>query len=257
MLGGLVNRFVPHWLFRFRSFVVYQIDPAKFPPIDAATVVDSDSQQPDTQVADGQAIDNSKLEVSWCQSDDDLRAVEALTYTRSRSIETPFKIAQAKSGDRLAGALWSVQDEFLERELGVRYDLAADQVWLFAALVNKQFRRQGVYLKVLRFMCCDGQTHQRDHRAAVESSMNVSGGDAIDGVATRFTGTHKLLCINPFNVASMKAHRKFIQRELGRAWVMRVFNKAICFHRGDFLQVDSMWTTNTMQNPITFTFKNL
>lgn len=280
-LGGLVNRFVPSRLFRFRSFVVYEMDPAKFSPIDclnsaadssAPKSLESDARSvaklSDNPVAlsDAQQVANSRVEVSWCKTEDDLRAVEVLTYTDAKMVGSPFEIAQAKVGDRLAGALWSVQDEFLEQELGVQYQLDPGTVWLFAALVDKQFRRQGVYLKVLRFMCCCGRPGQSIQNMLIDQNDQNERSDpndgqhqmgSVNGSELSHPTQRNLLCINPFNVASMKAHQKFVKCELGRAWVVKVFNKAICLHQGDLLSIDSAWTFNAAENPITISFKKI
>ena len=140
-IGIAINRIVPAWLFRFRSFVVYEMDPTKFDSENIGVSNDSDSP----------------LQISWCESEHDLQSVQTLTYTTAENLQGEYKIAQAKSGQQLAGALWAVKDCFVEEELGTKTYLEPDQAWLFAALVDQAFRRQGVYAKVLGFMVGNGE----------------------------------------------------------------------------------------------------
>lgn len=217
-LGGIFNRVVPVAWFRFRWFVTFQVDP------DALVHLTGNNSE------------GSLTQVSWCETPEDLKAIEALTYTDSQHVDSDFKIVQAKCGDRLAGALWSVEHAFAERELGIEYRLGAGQIWLFAALVATPFRRQGIYVKVLRLMCRRRQV--------------VSVPDTVPTAPDQF-----LLCVNHFNKASMAAHQKFAKRKLGQACVVKILNIAVCCCWGDSVDADSMVTFNCTRRPITITFQ--
>ena len=219
-IGIFVNRIVPAWLFRFRQFVVYEMDPLKF---------DSDDMGQLNKL-------DSPLQISWCETEEDLQAVQTLTYTSADKQLGEYKIAQAKSGQQLAGALWGGRDYFVEEELGTKLHLEPDQVWLFAALVDQAFRRQGIYAKVLSFMCRNGE------------EVFSSYGDG----SLKF-----LLCVNPHNIASNRAHRKYAKAVLGKAFSLKVSRVAICICFGKQLSADSIITWDTKNQPISIRIGSL
>ncbi len=219
-IGITVNRIVPHWLFRFRHFVVYEMDP----------------RQLDSMVNAGKAIADSQIHVSWCDSEEDIRAAEKLTYTSAAEVGDDFKIAQAKSDQQLAGVLWAVRNNFTEDELGIKFDLKSNQIWLFAALVDPRFRRQGIYAQVLRFTCCEGESK----------------------FATDAAGSPQfLLCVNPHNIASNGVHKKYAKEVFGHAFSFKFFNVAACFCFGKKLSADSIMTTNAANRPISIRIGSL
>ena len=207
-IGIVINRIVPAWLFRFRQFVVYEMDAAKF----------------EAEQMSGTPDESTSLHISWCETEEDLKAAQRLTYTTADKLLGEYKIAQAKSGQQLAGALWGVKDYFFEEELGIKLHLEPHQVWLFAALVDQAFRRQGIYAKVLSFVCRKGED--------VFSLDGDSSGKPLD----------YLLCVNPHNIASNRVHRKYAKSVLGQAFSIKVFQVALCICFGKQLSTDSIIT---------------
>ena len=120
--------------------------------------------------------------------------------------------------------------------LGIKYDLQPHQVWLFAALVDPQFRRQGIYLKVLSFMCSAGQQ---------EFATDASDSPQF------------LLCVNPYNIASNRAHQKFAKEVYGRAYSLKFLNMAACVCFGKKLSADSTLTWDATNRPITIRMGSL
>ena len=220
LIGSTVNRFVPHWLFRFRRFVVYEMDTARLA----------------AEVSERKTPADAPINVSWCETDDDIRAAEKLTYTSADSVGDNFKIAQAKSDQQLAGALWAVRNSFTEHELGIQFDLTPNQIWLFAALVDSQFRRQGIYAQVLSFMCSAGESE----------------------FATEATGSPQfLLCVNPHNIASNRVHQKYAKEVFGQAFSFKFFNIATCFCFGKKLSAERAMTWDAANRPISIRIGSL
>lgn len=202
--GIAINRVVPDWLFRFRIFTVYQIDPKRI--LQSAGV-----------------SDDNPVRVSLAETDADIATVSALTYFSPGDMEADFQSAQAKIDGQLAGAVWAAQRGFDETDLGLRIELSSDQSWLFAALVDKQFRRRGVYSRVFSFMV----KHLQE---------NVGG--------------QQFLSINPTNVASVKAHEKYFDSVVGSVIALRTFGVAFCLCRGNRLKSSSCISTSCKSKPI-------
>ena len=219
-IGIIINRVVPAWLFRFRQFVVYEMDASKFEP--------EEIDQTNAQA--------SPLQLCWCETKDDLQAVQELTYTLADKLQGQYKIAQAKSDQQLAGALWGVKDRFDEEELGTILHLNPHQIWLFAALVDQAFRRQGIYAKVLGFMIHNGE--------------NVFSPDGDEPL-------RYLLCVNPHNIASNRVHRKYSKAVLGQAFSLKVAGVAICICFGKQLSTDSIITWDAKNRPISLRIGSL
>jgi len=203
-VGIAINRVVPSWLFRFRIFRVYQVDPKAI--------------LPDSSVAD----DNS-IQVSLAQTDADISAVCTLTWFHPGDMDADFQSAQAKIDGQLAGAVWAAGRGFDETDLGLRIELTPDQSWIFAALVDEQFRRRGIYSRVFGFMV------NHLEQAAIGQQF---------------------LCINPYNIASVKAHEKYFDSVLGNVVALRVLGLAFCLCSGQRLQRSSWISTNCKSKPI-------
>jgi len=206
-IGIAINRIIPNWLFRFRIFKVYQVDPK--------------SVVPGSGVSGSSSGDS--IEVSLAQSDTDIAEVSALTYFNPDNVDADLQSAQAKIDGQLAGGVWAAQRGFDETDLGLRIELAPDQSWIFAALVDKQFRRRGIYSRVFAFM--------------VNHLEQTAGGQ-------------QLISINPYNIASVKAHEEYIDCVLGSVFALRVFGLAFCLCSGQRLQSSSWISVSSKSNPI-------
>ena len=62
------------------------------------------------------------------------------------------RAALAWSDGLPVGIAWIAQHRFREQELGIAFDLADDEAWLFAAHVIPAFRNQGIYRQLLGFL---------------------------------------------------------------------------------------------------------
>ena len=192
-IGIAINRIVPIWLFRFRIFTVYQIDSK-------------------TVLPQSDASNDDSVQVSLAQSEAEISAVVKLTWFQPGDMDADFQSAQAKIDGQLAGAVWAAGRGFDETDLGLRIELTPDQSWIFAALVDGQFRRRGVYSRVLGFMV--------NHLEQVQRGQ-------------------QFLSINPTNIASVKAHERYIDSVLGNVVALRVLGVAFCLSTGKRLQPSS------------------
>lgn len=205
--GLAINRVVASWLFRFRIFRVYQIDPKTALP----------------KPSNAESPQSNAVEVSLAQTDADILAVGELTWFEPGNMDADFQSAQARVDGQLAGAVWAAGRGFDETDLGLRIVLTPSQNWIFAAMVDKSFRRIGVYSRLLVFM--------------VNHLEQVVGGQ-------------QFLSINPTNIASVKAHEKHVGSVLGNVVALRVFGVAFCWCWGKRLERSSWITTNCKSNPI-------
>jgi len=212
-IGIAINRIVPAWLFRFRRFAVLQMDLDK---LERYSVDDS----PNVDLP---------VEFSLISKGQEIGDVEKLTYVDAQKLNHNFVIAQAKTGNQLAGALWGIESEFNESELGITFTLKDDQRWLFAALVDSQFRGQRIYPRLLKHMC----------------SQSTDG------------SVKYLLCVNPHNKPSWNAHQKFAQQKLGEVFSLRIFNVALCVPFGKRLKMDALITRDAKNRPVSLSIRSL
>ena len=213
----LFNRVVPQWLFRCRRFVVYQLDPQ--------LIAESMAAHPQ----------DDAIQIRWCQSELDYSAAETVTYfQRSLSTgkllacvaeqvdESPTADAATNDSSQLAGGLWAATEQFDESDLGVRILLKPDQVWLFAAVVAKPFRRRGIYSQILAFIVAELATQE----------INQT-----------------LVAVNPRNIGSHAIHQQFAGCSRGTVFAMRFLQTSVCFSFGD-LKRDRTLAVNSTRRPI-------
>lgn len=194
------NRVVPEWLFRCRRYVVYQL----------ATQLAGDKRR------------NKDVVVRWCESESEIEAVEALTYFKRSASSPKTRVCQATIAGDLAGGFWQASERFDETELGVRHVLEPQQVWLFAAYVQREYRRKGVYNEILQFML-DGSGSQ----GSIQS----------------------LVAVNPDNVGSNRVLQLYAVRSPGTVVAIRLLSVTICFVFGEINQ--ERWISfNSKKRPI-------
>ncbi|NND98309.1 MAG: hypothetical protein HKN47_13370 [Pirellulaceae bacterium] len=139
-LGIVFNRIVPANVFRFRRFVVYELElPA--------------SQH-------GGATAASGLTIVRCDSASDRRLAESISRTEF-SPQDPQRDQHtywlAKTDLSPVGGLWVAQKSFDEIELGIRIVLPPRSGWIFSAYVDKSHRQSGVYGRLLATVLSDAE----------------------------------------------------------------------------------------------------
>lgn len=80
-----------------------------------------------------------------------LRRIASHNTCTEFNSKTCRAIAAWFEGQAIACA-WIATESFDERELGLRFELTSTEVWLFAAVVDPQYRDQGVYRQLLEFL---------------------------------------------------------------------------------------------------------
>lgn len=205
----LFNRVVPEWLFRVRRFVVYRLE----------------TPEPNRSETD-LANPTDSVSVNRCTNEAEIVAVENLTYYQ-RSYSTGNSIAYSvKLEDRLAAGMWAATDCFDENELGVRILLGENQTWLFAARVDKTFRRQGLYSKLLPF---------------VMSNMAEQG------------FADQLVSVNPDNIGSNRIHQQRSRDTVGYVLAIRFLKTTFCWTWGDIAK-EATVSWNSTSHPIGIRF---
>ncbi|WP_145171750.1 hypothetical protein [Rubripirellula lacrimiformis] len=187
-VGIIVNRIIPEHWFRFRIFRVFELAPA----------AERRSQGEQRSVASA----SDELSFRWCQTDEDFAAANRLTYysspQESIAADAPKSACLAIDWAEPVGGVWLAQQCFDESDLGLHFQLADDQQWLFAAFVAKSHRRKGIYRKLVNHVLQD-------------QSLRT------------------FASINPTNKASIAAHTPFIRRTAGTCVAVRIFGWANCW----------------------------
>lgn len=200
----LFNRIVPEWFFRYRGFVVYQLRP--------------------DETVQAQAV----VETFLCSQEDSQTTedLEKLTgYCRRSSDE--FLIG-AKCQQQLAGGMWGTNNKFLEAELGVEIQLAESQWWMFAAYVDKAWRRRGIYSRILVRTC--------------------------DEVTKRGGKVH-LVAVNPLNRGSNAVHSRQSIRTVGFVRALRFLKTTVCLTQGEIDRNQTL-SWNSTRKPILLRIKD-
>lgn len=200
------DRFVPQWLLRMRRFNVYEME----------TNIEA-------SIESGNAI------VRWSDSEEETLAVEQFMGPMRSVVDVgadDMRVCYAKVGGELAAAFWMASNIFMESGLTIRFELDEEQAWLFAAYVEKRFRRKGIYTQILEFMLPDLQS---------------SGKSRV------------LLSVNPDNIASRIVHEKYARRKVGTAFAIRFLGIAACAVSGD-MTVNRRFTLSHKKNPIVIRF---
>lgn len=180
----LFNRVVPQWLFRMRRYVIYEMDAGK-----ARAAVDSSVPSA------------GDVQSSACQTEDQIAAVETLTWFKREYSSGKSQAFQATVDGKLVAGVWLASQVFDEDELGLRLMMNERQAWLFAALVSKDARGNGIYNKLLTFVISEGS----------QDFPSV------------------LLAVNPDNEPSNAVHQKWSQRNVGTVVAVRLLGIAVCW----------------------------
>lgn len=200
----LFNKLVPVWMFRCRRFVIYRL---------------RISEPGNGKAAQDDVLD---IDVSWSETDEQFESIESLTRFNRADAVRPVRAVQAMVHREIQGAIWLSTELFDEVELGVRVTLAPTQAWLFAAMVNKQMRGQGIYSAILNF---------------ITSELDSLGFEDV------------LVAVNPANKPSNHVHKKFAKSYVGHVMAVRCFNWVWC-SSSDGITRKSSFTINKRLHPI-------
>ena len=110
----------------------------------------------------------------------------------------------------LIGCAWIAAHSFEESDLGIRFELKSDEVWLYAAVVDSEYRRRGVYRQLLNFLL--------DELAQTNVSRIV------------LAATHG-------NIASIEAHESHGAIKAGTVIALRSLGVSFCATSGRVLRL--------------------
>ena len=131
---------LPGWLLRFRPFGVYEI---RFADCEADSSGSTNASDAAAAVSISWITDREQLtKLTDIAAEENLQAWDGATR----------RVAIAWREGRPVGAAWIARETFAEPDLGLSYRLQPDEAWLFAAVVQPEHRRQGIYGHLLRFL---------------------------------------------------------------------------------------------------------
>ncbi len=136
-----------------------------------------------------------------------------------------FSVAKQDEPAKLLGGVWVAGDSFGEVDLGFQIQLEPGQAWLYCAFVDKPARGLGVYKRLLSYV----------------------------GHEVKKGGFQRLLVmVQPWNKASINAHRQFASALIGRIIVVRIFRFSFVFRTGAISKKATL-TTQQQANPVLLT----
>ena len=205
----VLSRVVPAWFFRCRNFTIFRM-PAPGEPV--------------------------SQELTWTVNAEQRQAAEALSKFRASSTRADTRACVAIVDAQVVATLWQSRGFFDETELGLRIGLAPDLYWLFSAYVDPQWRRQGIYRDLVRFVTDPEVTRQAERRPEAtrqevprpEQSHPSSENPGIAPPPQPPRRIDSFLAINPHNLRSMAAHRALNAQPLARVLAIRFLGLAWC-----------------------------
>ena len=183
---------VPAWMFRCSSVAVYQLDFDRFSgdPFSAAAI-------------------------KICDGEHELQQLREFT-----SVDSTIGVLATVDGEAVGG-LWIALNDYEDRDLGLSFLLGDQGAWIFAARVDEEFRRRGIYSQLMA--------------QSAEARKNAGRAAPFIGVSTLNKGSHK----------AIKRFGKFV----GKVFVIRVGSMAWARSSGDLKQNQS-WTFQCTRQPL-------
>ena len=140
------NRFVPSWVFRYSKGDIYDLSIEKLK-----------SLRPTGNQDNGLVVRS----LDQSASEEDRLALRTFTWN-SVPLETTgndigYAVYDANEPGKLLAGLWAAPNSFLEDNLGVKFEFAEEQAWLYCAYVHADARGRGVYKTLISFAANDLQ----------------------------------------------------------------------------------------------------
>ena len=183
---------VPAWMFRCSQVAVYQLDLDKF---------------------SGDRLSAAAIKI--CDCEQELEQLRKVTY-----VDGAIGVLATVDG-AAAGGLWIALSDFDDHDLGLSFLLGDEGSWIYAARVDEDYRRQGIY------------SHLMAQSALARKNA---------GLAAPFIG------VSTLNKGSHKAIKRF-GTPVGKVLVIRVGSIAWARSTGALKQ-DQNWTSQCTTRPI-------
>jgi GNAT superfamily N-acetyltransferase len=134
---------LPPWLLRVRPSVVYQIR------LGSTIRNGGDAPPPDSVTSGLSAVD-----IRWVVGRGEAASLQPLASARcvAEFDDASRRVAAAWIDGQPVGCAWVATGSFTEADLGIRFELSADEAWLYAAAVTPACRNRGVYRRLLEFV---------------------------------------------------------------------------------------------------------
>ena len=183
---------VPAWMFRCSAVAVYQLDFDRFSgdPFSAAAI-------------------------KICDSEQELEQLREITY-----VDGTTGVLATVDGEAVGG-LWIALSDFEDRDLGLSFLLGDQGAWIYAARVDEEYRRQGIYSRLMA--------------QSAEARKNAGLAPPFIGVSTLNKGSHKAI--------------KRFGTQVGKVLVIRVGSMAWARSTGGLKQKQN-WTFQCTTRPI-------
>ena len=158
--------------------------------------------------------------------DADREKLRAATWStvplESSANDFGYAITPSSTPTKLVGGVWGGISSFHEANLGFQLQLDEEQSWIYCAYLSKASRRQGLYKQLLSFATRD---------------LTSRGYKRV------------LLMVQPWNKASLAAHRRYVQRDCGKVIVIRIFSLCGVFVSGA-IKKDRTFTFQPFARPV-------
>lgn len=204
------NRFVPPWVFRYSKGDIFDLSIEKLKSLQPNETKEDDLL---ARCLDVSATKEERL------------ALREFTWN-SVPLETThndigYAVYDANDPGKLLAGLWAAPNSFLENNLGVKFEFASEQAWLYCAFVHADARGRGVYKKLISFAAAD---------------LQGRGFSQLLGI------------VQPWNRISRLMHAKQSRGIIGRMSAIRVGSLVWVSHAGN-LNVSSRVVTSPGSKP--------
>lgn len=215
----LFNRFVPPWIFRYSKGDIFDFNIEKL-----KSVADSLSSEAAESLVARCLVGTEGQESEAVDKQERMR-LRKFTWSsvplESISDDFGYVIYDAADPQKMLGGVWAAVGSFSEDNLGVEFEFAQHQAWMYCAFVDSSARGRGVYKKLISFAAKD--LEERGY-------------------------TQLLGIVQPWNRISRIMHEKHSRGIVGRMSAIRILS-LVWVSRSGNIKVDKRLVTSVKSNP--------
>lgn len=193
---------MPQWLLRLRPFEIHELKQSGCTTELVHVELAESNRREEQQVS----------EVRWVRTSEELTRLTNLAASvnlqnwNGKTCRAIVAWQSNASGNQLpVGIVWINHEFFSEPDLGLRFKLKSNETWLHSAHVLSDFRGQGIYQELLRFLIDD---------------LKAEGDNRV------------LFGVTQGNESSKSAHTKAGAAKLGSILSLRSLGISCCINRG-------------------------